>query len=140
MDSTQITIITGAVTTLAAILGPVISSVVTARTNKQIKRMEVFLPMLATAIENFTKCYSALIHISTTNTSVLNSRTPASRYYDLVQAGHKLLALLPSKSLRKEISTLLLSVESNGYLTNDGTDAAFSKAIDTISVLAAKKL
>lgn len=58
MDISVITLIITSFTALAAVIGPIISSVINVRSNERTKRFEQYSPQLYAAVRRFTGAYS----------------------------------------------------------------------------------
>ena len=144
MDTAQLTIIASAITTTAAIIGPVLGSIVgsliTNHYSLKTKRLELNYPQLLDTLDTLTRCYRDLPRAADPPLEGINKGVPLARYYNFTHACHKILALTPMLSIRREITQLLSDLESANYYASAATDAKFSKILNSISMKIAKKL
>lgn len=140
MDTAQLTIIVGAITTIAAIIGPILGSIVSNHYALKLKRMELNYPRIFDTITDLTNDYRSLYRNGELPSEAINKDVPAARYYSFLQACRKITALLPSVYLFFRIRRLLFKLEEAQYCRSPETDADFNAILEIISIKSTRKL
>lgn len=132
METIDINTLMPYVTTLAAIITPVLTAYITAKSSERTKKIEFQQPRAFNALNDFIEAYANLNAETGTYNYVGDSSgfgTDVS-YKSFVAAAHKLIPLIPDPSLQLEICDLLKTVLTSGRRATPATD----KAIDNLAI------
>ena len=138
MDITNISLVLTSFTALAAVIGPVITSVVTVRSNEQAKKFETHSPKVYAAVQRFTEAYSKLPRQTACSWTGDLERSSmiseyATAYKSLTAAGYEVMSLFPSGEIQEQISSLLTGLDGEFYV-DAKRDQQFRKLTEAISV------
>lgn len=125
METSQITLIMTSVTAIAAIIGPVITSVVAAISAERIKRVELYTPRSLDSLAEMAKLY---IHLSRYDESKKGSNLTViddTAYRKFSASCYSVIPLVSNQKLRRQITDLLSAISRNHRCTNDTIDGAF---------------
>lgn len=137
IDISVVTLILTSFTALAAVIGPIISSVITVRSNERIKRFETYSPQMYSAVRNLSKAYSGLPRkadfeaASTYNRTVLSEEAPA-KYREFSAAAYELMSLMPSSCVQNRTIDLLKELEKEKYVS-EKQDGALQQLMNAIA-------
>ena len=122
------TVIVALITAISAIFAPVITALITARTNIRLKELELFEMNTKAAVTDLAKSYAKLID----NQGYLDP------YWDFISAGYTVLSLVPVPSIQNEIYALLSQVMANDGKIDGQTTDRFNSIIRLLSNYLAK--
>lgn len=124
MDISQITFVLTSVTALAAIICPVISTIIQVKSNERTKRFLSFSPRLYGSIRRFTEAYAnyprkAFMPCSESMTEDHILFSAKSSYCDLSSACFEIMSLVPNAELHRQIISLLSYMVHSAYATEE---------------------
>lgn len=124
MDISQITFVLSSVTAIAAIVCPVISTIIQVKSNERTKRFLSFSPRLYDSLRRLTEAYAnyprkAFIPCPdrTSEEEILFSSH--SSYCALSSACFEIMSLVPSANLHRQIISLLSYMVQSAYATEE---------------------
>ena len=117
------TILVAVITALAAIIAPVVTSVINAKTSLKLKRLEVLETSLNVCISDFAKFYSEL----TDHQGYLEP------YWNFVTASYRTVAQIHDDPIQADILTLLNYIRENKGVVDNNTDQQFDAIMVSVS-------
>lgn len=117
------TILVAVITALAAIIAPVVTSVINARTSLKLKRLEVLETGLNVCISDFAKRYSELT----------DQRGYLEPYWNFVTASYRTVAHIHDDSIQADILALLNYIRENKGAVDKNTDQQFDAIMVSVS-------
>lgn len=117
------TILVAVITALAAIIAPVVTSVINARTSLKLKRLEILETDLNVCISDFAKHYSELT----------NQRGYMEPYWNFVTASYRAIAQIHDTSIQADILSLLNYFRENNGSVDESTDQKFDAIMISVS-------
>ena len=139
MDLTVITHLLTSSVALAAVIGPIISSVITVRSNERTKRFEQYAPQQYAVVQRFSNAYSDYPHLS--ELAVRNKDRDALvdlakyKYKELSAAAYNVISFIPGEEIHTQTIAFLNSIQASELATPE-EDAMFQR----LSALLAEEL
>lgn len=140
MDISVVTLILTSLTALAAVIGPIISSVITVKSNERVKRFEQYTPQLYAAVKRFTEAYSKFKRAMDYSGAdkhrqeFLKGQAPEI-YREFSAAAYDVISFVPNPEIHEMIIDLLSDLE---YSWKVGTEE--DKKFQEIAAAIAKDL
>lgn len=138
MTFQQLSFILTSVTALAAVIGPVISSVINVRSNERTKKYEMYAPKLYTAVQKLTEAYAKFprkVDFNKTNDlgrgRLDNEYASALRVF--CSAAYEIMSLLPSRELHEQIISFLAELEGKRCIGIE-QDQKFQQLTESLAV------
>lgn len=126
IDTTQFTVIMTSLTALAAIVMPVVNSIVSTRSAERIKRTELYVPCALTALTEVADAYLSLVVLGD------NGEPPAADAWHILPsyrhfsvACYKIIPLVKKRRIRKQVTHFLTTIQRNQYCRDAQIDLAF---------------
>lgn len=138
-DISVITLFLSSATALAAVIGPIISSVINVRSNERTKRFEQYAPQLYAAVNRFSNAYSDYPRAD--DPAIANGRRSnitelaVFKLRELSAAAYDLISFIPDQRIHAQVIALLDSLRAS-QLASPSQDAMFQK----LSALLAEEL
>ena len=117
------TILVAVITALAAIIAPVVTSVINARTSLKLKRLEILEAGLNVCISDFAKRYSELT----------DQHGYMEPYWNFVTASYRAIAQIHDASIQADILALLNYFRENNGSVEKSTDQQFDAIMIRVS-------
>lgn len=117
------TVLVAVITAFAAIIAPVVTSVINSRTSMKLKQLELFEASVNICICDLAKSYSELA----------DSQWNMQHYWDFVTASYKAIAQIPDYTIQANILDLLDSIRNNNGASNEDTDQHFNSIMLRVS-------
>lgn len=129
MDISVITLILTSFTALAAVIGPIISSVINVRSNERTKRFEQYSPQIYASVHRFTEAYASFprwVNYESANEYGRSdlSMKANSAYKEFSAASYEVIFFIPNAEIRDQITSLLAELEGIKW-TSAEDDAKF---------------
>lgn len=139
MDITVVSLALTSVTALAAVIGPIVSSAITVRSNERTKRFEQYAPQLYTAVQRFSNAYSDYPRLSELAARNKNREALVDmakyKYKELSAAAYNVISFIPDEEIHAQTIAFLNSIQAS-ELATPKEDAMFQE----LSALLAKEL
>lgn len=112
MDTTLLPTILASVSTLAAIICPTISAVITVRSNEKSKRYEIYAPKVYSCVQRLTTAFSAYQDVDNyygygNDQRSATEKAAADAYRELSSSAYELMSLIPDAALHRKVSAFL---------------------------------
>lgn len=127
MTANEITLIISSVTALTAIIAPIVSAHMSARSLERQKRIELRDPLAYEALNEFVHAYSNLNAATDAYFYIRNQDAFSSNanYRAFVVACHNLIPFIPDKNLQKELCEFMDMLLTAGKCSSRETDERF---------------
>lgn len=124
MDFTIISLALTSFTALAAVIGPIISSIITVRSNERTKKCELYSPRVYDAVHKFTEAYAKLPRKADyDNGSDYRRHELALEYLsafkDFAHAGYEVMSYLPNDEIHDQIVALIGILDGRRWIGPD---------------------
>lgn len=112
MDFTIISLALTSFTALAAVIGPIISSIITVRSNERTKKCALYSPRVYDAVHKFTEAYAKLPRKADYDSRSDYGRSEMSLEYlsafkAFTWAGYEVMSYLPNQEIHDQIIALI---------------------------------
>lgn len=116
IDSLTVTQILTSLTALAAVIGPIVSAIITVRSNERAKRLDLYAPQLYAAVQKLSDTYAALPRKRNFQNTGTYQRTTINeesylQYRAFSAAAYEVMALFSSPEIHTQIKALLESTK-----------------------------
>lgn len=116
MDTTLLPTILASVSTLAAIICPTISAVITVRSNEKTKRYEIYAPKVYSCVQRMTAAFSSYQDVDIYNGYGNDQRRSAAKaasdsYRELSSSAYELMSLIPDAALHRQMFAFLAAMD-----------------------------
>lgn len=119
----DITVIVALITAIAAIVAPVITSVINSRSALKLKELDMLQNNVYAAVSELTDSFSKLYDC--------NASLPAC--WNFMSAAYKTMYLIHDTTMQEQLSAIIAAIRSShGNITPD-TVTAFNRIVSTIS-------
>ncbi|MBQ7001715.1 MAG: hypothetical protein IJN67_11850 [Oscillospiraceae bacterium] len=140
MDISLVTLVLTSLTALAAVIGPIISSIITIRSNERTKRFEIYSPQLYSAVRKFSDAYSRIPREAALKTYNEYGKTmlrekAVDAYQEFSSAAYEVISFIDDSDIHDQITNLLAELEKASFASPE-YDHRFQKVMSAI----AKKL
>lgn len=124
MDNLDLQTLLVQITAIAAIIGPVISTIIQVKSNERTKRFLSFSPRLYGSIRRLTEAYAnyprkAFMPCSESTTEDHILFSAKSSYCDLSSSCFEIMSLVPNAELHRQIISLLSYMVQSAYATEE---------------------
>lgn len=120
MDIAVISLVLTSATALAAVIGPIISSVITVRSNERTKKFEMYSPQVYAAVQRFTGAYAQFprkadySNVSDYGKAQI-SKDAAAAYRSFSASAYEVMSLLPNCEIHGQIISLLADLDGKKW-------------------------
>lgn len=132
----DIALILTSITSLAAVLAPVISSSISSNASARQKELDIYAPELSQRVSAFMDAYADLCHTSDHIDWEDAADLPivaTNRYRSFFLASHRLIPFVPDASVQAEIQNLVSVIQTGGCYASEDTDSLFSSLVVSLS-------
>ena len=139
MDITFVSHVMTSAIALAAVIGPIISSTITVKSNEKTKRFEQYAPQLYAAVHRFSNAYSDYPRLDdpAANSGRRQALEEAAsyKYRELSAAVYDVISFIPDETIHDHAISLLRAIRESKLITAE-EDVMFQD----LSALLAKEL
>lgn len=143
MDITIISLVLSSVTALAAVIGPIVSSAITVRSNERTKRFEQYAPQQYAAVQRFSNAYSDYPRSNELSARNRNREalldSASYKYKELCAAAYGVMSFIASKEIHTQTIAFLESIQAS-ELATPKEDAMFQELSALLSAELASQL
>ena len=125
-----------AVTAIAAITAPVITSVSANRSQERIKKLELHAPLVYNALADMTKSFSAMLRSNELDSTLehsANLRVAKFQYETFRAATLTVLSLVPGEAIQQQASELLDAIRKTNFLVFPANDEQFLELLNSVN-------
>lgn len=138
MSNVDFPLLLTSLTALAAVIGPVVSTCITIRSNERLRREELHTPKVYAAISQMISAFHGLHRQGDRVTHSgwdpeQRVRDSQSAYTAFSAACFDLMSLMPNEDIRGQLTYLLQSINSTGFQVSAEHEAVFNQIIAAIS-------
>lgn len=138
MDLALISLILTSITAIAAVIGPIISSIINVRSNERTKRYEIYSVQIYAAVQKFTEAYSQFPRMADFEAASPQQRTVLSReaaaaYREFSAAAYAVMSFLPNPDIHGQAVLLLEDLDGSSWITIKH-DQAFEQLSEQIAL------
>ncbi|MBE6976244.1 MAG: hypothetical protein E7439_03485 [Ruminococcaceae bacterium] len=116
IDYSVVSAVMSSVTAVIAIVAPIISSIVAAKSQERMKRNELYAPRVYDALAQMSLRYSLLPRISTaTDSDAAHAEylEALDRHSEFMASCYTVMSLVPGETIQEQITALLASFEGS---------------------------
>lgn len=137
MDISIISVILSSLTAFAAVIGQIISAVITVRSRERTKRYEIYAPKVYSTVQRLTAAYSSFpnrVEFTSAGNQERDTMTESAcaSFKELSASALELMSLLPDMDIHNQVIVLLESMDSVSY-TSEEQDLMFHNLTLSIS-------
>lgn len=138
MSTIDLPILLTSITALAAVIGPVVSTCITVRSNERLRRDELYAPKLYSAISQVIVAFHRLHRKDDFITYAgwdldLRTKSTYESYTNFSVSCFELMSLLPDEGIRSQLTDLLSVIGSAGFQVSPENEVAFNQIVSEIS-------
>ena len=124
MDFEQLSLTLTTITAIAAILGPIISTIISIRSNRKLRKMEMYAPRIFQAVQKLSDAYSQFPRKADYEaTSDIQRpglvKKSASAHRALIAAAYELMSLIADDDIHAHVNVLIASLEGHKFATSE---------------------
>ena len=137
IDFSVVSLTLTSITALAAVIGPIISSVINVRSNERTKRFELYSPQLYAAVRRFSDAYAQIPRkrsfdsVNEFGRITLNQEA-ITAYKAFSASAYEVISFIPNNEIQDQIAVLLASLEEAKWASPEH-DQQFQKLTATIA-------
>lgn len=137
MDISVISLILSSVTAIVAVIGPIVSSVITLKSNESLKRLDLYSPRVYEAAQKFMMLYSKIPRYEDLewktelefSNACKKARGPIKEF---IAAGYEVASLMPNENIQQNLLSLISKMQYRSSADED-TDVLFYDVIKSIA-------
>lgn len=137
LDLSQISLILPGISTIVAIVAPVITSIWTIKSQEKMKKLEMYSPRVYDALAELSRTYSKLNRGNNApnddESQMALYMAAQSHYYEFMASCYKVMSLVPGAEIHEHISVLLTDIRQFAYSPNRVHDDQFSQLVSEIN-------
>lgn len=122
----DVTVLVALITALAAIIAPVITSIINARTSLKLKQIESFE-------ENSNLCITCIADLAKGYSELIDNQGYLQPYWNFVTACYRALAQIHDNAIQSDLLDLLTCIRENNGNVNEDTSKKFDQIMLRIS-------
>lgn len=126
IDTTQFTVLMSSITALAAIVMPVVNSIVSTRSAERIKRAELYVPCALSALSEISARYQNLVVLDEDgHIHASEAWRVITSFQNFAVACYKIIPLIKKRRTRKRVTHFLDTIQHNQHCRDTQIDLAF---------------
>lgn len=139
MNTSDLVVLLSSVTAIIAVVAPVVSTLVTVKSNERIARLKLRIPQNYEAINRMVSAYSKLQdnnkcdYLADADDFQTRHRM-LTEYHEFMAAAYSLMTLVTNESIHQQIIELVASIKQNHYTVYVEDNEMFNKLICDITV------
>lgn len=124
IDISVISLILSSITALAAVIGPVISSIINVRSNERTKRFELYSPQVFAAVRRFSDAYARIPRKRNFDSANEYGRIALNQEFidslkEFTAAAYEVASFIPNNQIHDRITVLLTDLKDAKWATEE---------------------